>query len=373
MPAQWRVIDDAGELEALAPRWDDLAVLRGRPFATPAWLLPWWRHARPRRSQLHVVAVESAGELIGISPWYAHRARDHGLVLRPLGGKTCDRVETLALPGNEAAVARATVEALVAQGRVAQVAFEGQDSGSPWPALLAQAWPGRHRAKVRLVRTAPAPVVHLAGTTFDEWFMSKTTHFRQRMRKARKEFDKQGGRFRLATADHFEHDLAAFVRVHRARWQARGGSQALTPGVEQILFEAGRELLPSGRFRLWSLEVGGEVVSSHILLRAAGEVGYWLTGWVASDRVGSTSLLGVLNSIEDAFSIGAERVQLGEGGFPYKYRFATGEDELRWTCLVPPGLGSRSAMAHLRLLGPRTRRLAGRRLPEPVKDRLRRL
>jgi CelD/BcsL family acetyltransferase involved in cellulose biosynthesis len=214
-------------------------------------------------------------------------------------------------------------------------------------------------------------VVHLAGSSFDDWFMSKTTHFRQRMRKARKEFLKRGGRFRLSTAADFEEDIQAFVRVHRARWQERGGSLALTPGVEEILLAAGRRLIPSGRFRLWSLELGGEVISSHILVRAGSELGYWLTGWVPTQAVGSSSLIGILNAIEDGFAIGAERIQLGEGGFAYKYRFATGEDELRWSSLVPPG--SRSAIAHLRLLGPRTRRLAGHRLPEPVKDRLRRL
>src|SRR5215207_2184272 len=51
--------------------WDSLAVARAKPFSSPSWMLPWWRHARPSRAALRIVAVRRGDELIGLLPLFA--------------------------------------------------------------------------------------------------------------------------------------------------------------------------------------------------------------------------------------------------------------------------------------------------------------
>ena len=59
---------------------------------------------------------------------------------------------------------------------------------------------------------------------------------------------------RLAsTPAEIEQDIGAFIRLHHARWDPRGGSDALDEGVERMLHEIAQELVASGRLRLASV------------------------------------------------------------------------------------------------------------------------
>lgn len=61
--------DDAG-LQRLIPGWWSLwsRIDTATPFASPAWLLPWWRTFRP--GALLTVAVRSHERLVGLLPAY---------------------------------------------------------------------------------------------------------------------------------------------------------------------------------------------------------------------------------------------------------------------------------------------------------------
>ena len=367
--ARGEIVEDAAALEAHREAWDELAVAAGRPFCAPGWLMPWWRHAASAEAGLRVVLVLDGDILIGVAPFYVERA---GWLTRwrSLGAGTCERVEPLALRGREREVAR-EVAAAIARAGPHVVTFEGIPAGSPWPGLLSEAWPDPGRPWLARAASSKALSVELAGQDFDAWFMARTSHFRQRLRKSRKALLDQGGTARLATPDTLERDIESFIRLHSARWEGRGGSGALTPAVMHMMRDVGRELPAGGRLRVWSLDIGGKTIASSIVLVAGGEVGYWLNGFDADYASISPSRLSILTVIEDAFRLGADRLDLGEGAFDYKRRFADGEETLDWLWLAPPG--ARRPLTRLLLLPPKARRVASERLSADTRSRLKRL
>jgi CelD/BcsL family acetyltransferase involved in cellulose biosynthesis len=363
--AEGKVVDDVGALQAFHGAWDELAVRASRPFCAPGWLMPWWRHAAPAGARLRAVLVLDGDELIGVGPLYEER-RGGLRWWRPLGAGACERVEPLAGTGREQEVAGAMART-IAEAKPDVVTFEGVPAPCPWPSMLATGWPGRRRPWLARRAGSTAPTVDLEGRDFDDWFKTRTGHFRQRARKIRKDFAAKGGTERLATEDTLERDLDSFARLHRARWEERGGSHALTPRVERMLRESGREL-GLDRLRVLSLDVGDATIASGVAVAAGAELAYWLNGFDIAYAAVSPSRLGILSVIEDGVTLGARRVDLGEGDFEYKQRFADGEDALEWLWLAPPG--PRQPLVRSLLAAARLRRAASERLPANARARL---
>jgi CelD/BcsL family acetyltransferase involved in cellulose biosynthesis len=353
------VVSDEPGLDAYLEPWDRLAVRLSRPFCAPAWLMAWFRHVAAPGAHLRVVTVCDGEELIGVAPFFAEAGGGQVTRWRPLGAGTCQRVEPLAVPGREGEVAEMIGQAvLTADADV--LTLEGVSSSSPWPSLLARSFPGRrgawtHRRGVRTALTIP-----LDGT-FDDWFAKRSSHFRQRLRKARKDFVKRGGTARLATGVTLEQDIESFIRLHRQRWETRGGSRALTSGVDDMLREGGRRLAAGERLRIWSLDVDDVTIASSVVLAAGGELGYWLNGFDERLASISPSRLSILRVVEDAFTVGATRLDLGEGDFPYKRRFADDEESLGWYWVVPRS--RRYPLARASLAPSQARGAVARRLP----------
>ena len=364
-----RVIEDAAELAGHAAAWDALVDATSKPFCVSGWLLSWWANACPAGARLAVVLVEDAsGALAGLAPYFLQRAATGLWRWRPLAAGACERVEPLALPGAERAVAAAVAAALAAHTpRPDMLTFEGIPDGSPWPGLLAAAWPGGARG--RTTGGATALTLELADTDFDGWFMSKSKHFRQRLRRQNREATEQGGVFRLADAESAGRDVEAFLRVHVDRWADRGGSGGVGPAVAAMLRGAGPDLVAAGRLRIWSLDLGGETIASSLVFCAGQELGYWLNGFAREHACLEPSKISILRVIEDAFALGADRLDLGEGVYEYKQRFAGGEEALRWETLIPPA-GRRRPLVEAALAPGLARRFAAARVPVETRRKL---
>lgn len=316
--------------------WDELAVALDRPYCAPGWMLAWWHGAAPPDARLRVAAVFDGDHLMAVAPCFAARRRG-AEVLRFLAGGPSARVEPLARPGVEAEAARLLATTLgTAQPRPDALVFDGVPSTSPWPRLLAAAWPGGQAGFVPL-QSVPAPFVEFGDAAFGDWLGQRSRNFRQQMRRARRKLETDGAVFRWSTPATGDRDLQAFARLHYARWEQRGSSQALDPAVERMLHAAAHELLPGARLRLHVIEAGGEHVAVHLFVAAGRELGFWLGGhddrW-ASAHPGQVALL---DALESACADGFRRVDLGPGAQPYKYRFTSNEDRLEWTTLVPRG------------------------------------
>jgi CelD/BcsL family acetyltransferase involved in cellulose biosynthesis len=85
---------------------------------------------------------------------------------------------------------------------------------------------------------------------------------------------------RVATMDDLETAMDALVRLHQARWNARGEPGSFTiPGFECFLRDAARMSLRDNRLRMWTLEVSGEVAAAIIGFYDNGIVHYFQAGF----------------------------------------------------------------------------------------------
>lgn len=362
------VITDGDALEALGPAWDDLAVECSHPYCAHAWLSPWWRHVAPEDARLRVVVIADGGDVIGVAPWFVRREHLGIRTVRPMGWPILPAVEPLAAQGRQLEVAAAVAEALAGSGSPPDlIALDRLDRRSGWPGDLAKTWPGGPAAMLTRYEQPTFALSLTEGEGFASWLAGKSRNFRNNLGYKRRRFLRSGGRVRMATPETLESDLRAFVRLHQARWEGRGGSRFVQGRVEQLLTEAGRALLPRGQFRLWSLDIDGEVIASHLGVRAGGEYAYWLGGFDERYAALSPSLLGILALVEDAFACDARRIDFGGGSANWKHRFADDVGTLAWRRVVPRG--HRHALARASLAPGQWRRALAKRVPSDLRAR----
>jgi CelD/BcsL family acetyltransferase involved in cellulose biosynthesis len=214
-----------------------------------------------------------------------------------------------------------------------------------------------------------APFVDVPSGGFEEWFSGRSRNFRQQARSRSRQFIRRGGRFtRAESASAMLSGLHELERLHLGRWSSRGGSQALVPGIIQMLTQACGELGPD-RIQIWTAEVDAGAVAAALLVSAGQEMHYWLGGFDEAWAPLSPSVLLLVEAVRHAAEMGCSRVSLGPGAQPYKYRLATGEERLDWIDLLP--VTPRYPYVRLVQAPRRLYRLAARRTPSVVKERLR--
>lgn len=335
------VLEDAAACAAVADEWDALAVELGVPYASPHWMLAWWRHLRPPGAELRVVVIsDDDGDVVGIVP--LHLIRRHGIrEMRFLGSG--HRVGPLVRPGHEAAAADAAARVL-GEGPAGPdvLRLDRADRGSPWADLLRSAWPS-DSPRLRHQQTEAAPVVMLEGASFDEWLAGRSAKFRGQIRATQRKLRQGGGGPRLATPDTLEDDVAAFVELHHTRW--RGGDSGLQGGMGALLRDAAAELLDRGRLRIWSIDLDGAPIAVAVNVVAGYETAFWGIGWDSAHSRLSPGLLAVAATVEDVCEREGRRYDLGGGAQPYKWRFTDVDAPVTWDVLIPSGSRSRHARA----------------------------
>jgi CelD/BcsL family acetyltransferase involved in cellulose biosynthesis len=365
------LVTDVRALDSLRAQWDELAIICRRPYCAPAWMLAWWHHAAPPTALLRVVAAFEGDSLVAVAPLWLEPGRLGRARYRVLGAGTAARLEPLARPGLEAAAAAAFVTVLAGSSpRAGSLTFEDLPTSSPWPELLARAWGASAGRGINHGDRVAAPAATLRGESLEEWLASKSGNFRQQVRRARRQLDAAGARFRVSTEPELSRDLRSLARLHYARWSERGGSTALDADVERMLEAAGKELLPSGRFRLWCLDRDDETISVQAFVGAGRELSYWLGGFDDRHAAQRPGLLTLVVALGDALARGEDRLDLGPGGQDYKYRLADCEEQLERVDLILPGASA--PLVRTRLRASRAARTVFRRLPERVRRLLRR-
>jgi CelD/BcsL family acetyltransferase involved in cellulose biosynthesis len=332
-----RLLVDEASVAPIEAAWDALAVEAGEPYCAPGWMLSWWRHAAPAGARLRVAVALDGDALVAVAPFYGERR--FGMVewLRPLAAPVSHRVGPVCRHGAEAEAAAALARALAeARPRPALLTLDGVPAGSPWPRLLAAAWP-RRTLLHRRPRTNVAPVVELDAPGFDAWLAGRSANFRQQTRRARRKLEAAGGAPRRLEGEAAVAALEDFARLHHARWSWRGGSDALDARVEAMLRAAAAALGAHGRLWLWSIEAGGRLVSAHLFVGAGDRAVYWLGGHDAAWDAHRPGLQALVMAVEDGFDRGLARLDLGPGPQEYKRRLAGAADTLEFVSIVPAG------------------------------------
>lgn len=365
------IVGDESGLEAVRPQWDRLAVETGRPFCAPGWMLAWWRNARSDGAGLRVITVAEGDRLLGVVPFWTAKERASRSNYEVLSTWLAPPAGPLAAPGRGRDVADAAIAVLAeAEPKPAAIRLWSRGDRAAVGAHLAAAAAERS-FWVHAATPVPLPIVTLKSGSFDDWLATRSSKFRQESRRLRRRLDEAGARFALVDADGVGRALDAFVELHGARWQDRGGSNALIPGLRGMLAEAAEELLPSGRLRIFTIEAEGKPIAVNILLAAGAEVSGWNSGFDQDWHRYSPSMQLTLFAIADAIGRGEERLCLGPGETGYKQRLADAGQQITMTTLVPRSLTY--PLTRLRLAPYQCRDYLGSRLSPRAKRRLRHL
>jgi CelD/BcsL family acetyltransferase involved in cellulose biosynthesis len=375
MPVDTQIVEDVDSLAEVVPRWDELAVAANRPWCAPSWLLAWWRHAREGDAHLRVVLVRDGGRTVGIGPIFVQHGGLGLAEYRFLGAGNFHRLEPLTEPGREDEVVTAIARTLAgATPTPSSLVLEGFDERSSWPARLRSRWPSRIRPRLRCDLVLPAPVLHLPESG-ERWLAGRSSNFRQQLARRRRRLERAGAEVRCSeTPDELSRDLDRMFALHHARWRTRGGSGALTAGMERAIRAAATSPAIPVRARLWLLEIDGTAIAAQLFAWAGDEIAYWGGGLDPSWQHDAPGIQLHAREIELACARGAKRIDYGGGDHPYKRRLADDDDPVAWRTLFP--VGARYPLTRAQLAPKQVRtaaRTAARRLPEPVQRRLREL
>jgi CelD/BcsL family acetyltransferase involved in cellulose biosynthesis len=356
------VVDDEATLAPYLADWDALAVLCERPFCAPAWLLAWWREARSGDARLRVTLVLDDEGLVGVAPVFAQVALGLNEV-RLLAAGFSHRIGILAEPGREEDVARALAPALASiDPAPASVVFEGIDAGDRWPELLAAAWPGRRRPRLRTDAEMEAPAVDL-GESYETWMEGRARKFRKEARRNARRLEEAGAHERIGSD---AEAIAALLRLHETRWEDRGGSD-VGPEAERVVVEAARELGDDRRLQVVLLEGPDGPISAELMLRAGRTAAFWVGGFDPEWARHAPGTQTMLVALRDAAQSRVRVADLGGGDHPYKRRMADSSAPVVWRTLFPRGhrywlLRLRLAPKHVKhLLRRAKRKLLSRR------------
>jgi CelD/BcsL family acetyltransferase involved in cellulose biosynthesis len=364
------LVEDIEGLEAHRDAWDELAAACARPYSSPAWMLAWWRHARPVDAGLKAVLVWDGARLAGIAPFRSEPAGMGLTQLRVLAAELSGRVAPVARP-EEAEAVGAAVMAALAGTRPDIIRLDQLDDGQRWAESLGRAARARRRAWLHEEDPIPAPTLVFGEHDLGSWLSTKSRNFRQKLKQRRRRLEEAGAVFRVSREEDLERDVGALLRLHAGRWEHRGGSDAIVPGIEGMLLQAGRELVGEGRFRLHVIDVGGSVICAQLFVAAGGEIAFWNGGFDEAWARHGPAIVSVIEAIDEGMRRGDDRLDFGAGGQDYKYRLAEGEDTLRSSLVVPAG--GRYAVARARLAPSQARSALKQRLSPEQKEKLKRL
>ncbi|MDX7952033.1 GNAT family N-acetyltransferase [Lichenihabitans sp. Uapishka_5] len=311
------------DLVRLEPAW---AALFGRvpaaaPFASPAWLIPWWRIFAPGR--LATLAVWEGDALVALAPLYV----ETGPALRrllPLGIGLSDHMDVLIDPAHAAAAGQRLAEAIGATRRdwecwSAEEAAPGAAVlGLPEPYGCASTW-ADHSA---------SPVLDLPGSgdTLDAVIPPRK---RRKWRMALNRVGRRDWRIAATTPETLTEDLGHLFRLHGARWESRGEAGVLADARVQAFHAAAAPgLLDAGLLRLWTLRIDGTVAGAYYGFARPGAAYAYLGGFDPAFAFESPGTLLVGHAIESAWQDGAAAFQFLRGQEAYKYEWGAVD---RWT------------------------------------------
>ena len=312
-----RVIRSAEDLAALQSQWWDLwRRAAAPPFLCPAWLLPWWQVFQP--GELCSVAVFEEGRLIALAALYCDRER-----LLPVGIALSDYLDVLADPHDARALPG------LAEGAHDLPGWAEWSLEELPPAAAALALPAPAGCADGASAQSACPVLALPLTT-DGLDAAIPAGKLRKLRMARHRADRRGGfsieRVEAGGVDGFLRNL---VRLHRVRWEEKGGSEALRGArVEEFLAAATPRLLAEGLGRFFLLRLGGRCAGAYYGMSDGLQAYAWLGGFDPDFAHESPGSLLIAHAIETAAGEGCREFHFMRGREPYKYEWGAVD---RWS------------------------------------------
>ncbi len=346
------VVSSPAVAAALLPEWEALfaAAGGGDPFAQPRWQLTWARHfVRP--GELVLLTVRSAGELVGVAPFYRSALR-----LGPPGADAPPVVTVLRLLGAGRRPHLTELPAVLARPEcrrsVLREVFQHLEREQPWDWLevtLApdQGWfephwlpaVGRGEPSVALHKASRACVVLPLADTWDDTARALKHNVRESIRRGVNRLRRDGHTWRVAWGGEdmpLGAALDTLVVLDGARAALEGrphhAARFDDRADRRFLGDVAGQLAARGAAVPCVLEVDGRPAAARLMLRANGTAYFFASGsdpawW---DQGVPTTLM--VECLRRAIAAGDRRANLSTGVDVSKLRWS--EDLALWQDFV---------------------------------------
>ena len=336
------LITDPGQFESLRGEWDDLLRCSNADclFLTWEWLFTWWRFLSTGR-RLCLVAVREDGLLTALAP-LARRAPDlrrfvpsASVEFLGTGAVGSDYLDIIVRRGYERPSLPLITQWAAANGTPMTLGQLPEPSAASVVAksLRSLGW------SVRSETINVCPHITLAGHTWDSYLNSLSASQRYGLRRQVRNLEKHS-RVSLETVGS-ESDrrdaLDQLWKLHRARWDTRGGSDALPSSAVLAFHDAFTELaLRRGWLRLHTLRIDGRAAASLYGLRYGPKFLFYQSGFDPALGRQSVGMITLALVIEQAIQEGATEFDMLHGGEQYKRHWADASRELVRLETYPP-------------------------------------
>lgn len=265
---------------------DDWNRLAGDvPFRRWEWLECWWRHYRPRRGELCVLAVRDRAtqQLVGLAPLYIDRTFCGGPVLSLLGSGhvASDYLTLLALPEHAQATAEAVALWLAARPRLWQRMeltgiAQGDVAIEHLVASLQSAGMTAHQTSLMNLWPLALPI------TWDAMLKRLSSSRRYKIRKMFRDLldSGRGVLVQASTPEELKRGFAILCDLHQQRRQSKGDAGCFA-SEKFVAFhrEVMLLLLAANQLRLIWIEVDGRPVAVNYSVAGANTMYLYQTGF----------------------------------------------------------------------------------------------
>jgi CelD/BcsL family acetyltransferase involved in cellulose biosynthesis len=340
---------EPGRVLALEAEWRDLfdAAAAPSPFLAWEWLATWQRVFAPRRETWLLEARDAGGRLAGLLPLVARPGvmgvRRYAILGNGVTG--ADGLDVLAR-ADAAGAARAAIGRALAAEAAAWDVIELEDlpCGTATAAALRRALAPKG-VRVHAERGFVCPGFALRGT-----FEAHLSRIRRRETYGRRVrwLERQPG-YRIEVAERPDEVAPAmedFLRLHRLRWAAEGGSYGIPPGpAEDFHREVAPLLAARGWLRMYRLFVGADAVAAVYGIELGRRFFYYQSGYDPAWSARSPGTVLVGRTVADAYARGLTDYDFLRGTEPYKLDWSADRRETCSLRLRAPSLRAGTAAA----------------------------
>lgn len=281
--------------------WSALAQVSGNIFATPEFADSFL--ARLAGDSTVHVAQGAAAVVVALVV-----ERIAGLrVARLLGSPVADDSSPACAPEDRSHAAQLIHETAVASGADIVLA-EQLPAEHGWQELL----------DGQVLASDASPVIQMEGLDWPSYLATRSSNFRQQVRRRTRQLERQGAHYRLADARSLEADLDTLFALHRARW---GTSSTTFSQCEAFHRDFAYSALERGWLRLWLLEVEGQAIAATYGFRFGRSESYYQSGRSAEWNRFSPGLVLLAHAVRTAMEDGLSEYRLLRGGERHKSRF----------------------------------------------------
>ena len=316
----------------IEPEWRDLFErAETEPSTSYEWTSALARTLLEPSDVCSIVELRRGATLCGVAALFTRRSRvfrqDHA-VLRPLAELKNSHSDVLLSDRSPETVAALIAALGSVNGRWDSFRLSKLIEGNQLTPLLEQAAVA-HRYRPRRRFRKAAYWLPLPGS-FEEYFASRSSKFRNYARRAEKKL-RAAGRLEEAeftTPSGFDDGYAALLQIERASWKhPHGTSIAAVPRQQAFYREWGRAIAAAGQLHLHILMLDGEPIAHNLGCIHRGCYYYLKTSYSASYRPSSPATFLRLSLVRRMIERGLTSIDFCGTPYEWEQHWA---DTYRW-------------------------------------------